>query len=55
MTTFRDRKEIDQQLNMTMESVDEGSTKWPAMTYEQGVENALRWVTGENDDPPMEE
>ena len=55
MTTFRDRKEIDDQLNRTTEAVDSGATAWPGMSYEQGVENALRWVTGESDDPPMED
>ena len=55
MTTFRMQKDIDAQLNKTVEAVDTGETKWPGMSYEQGVENALRWVTGESDDPPMED
>ena len=55
MTTFRTREEIDEQLNQTIDSVDEGSTKWPGMTYEQGVDNALRWVAGDSDQPPMED
>ncbi len=32
----------------------DGSTQWPGMTYEQGVENALRWVL-EGSDNPMED
>lgn len=32
----------------------DGSTQWPGMTYEQGVENALRWVL-EGGDNPMED
>jgi hypothetical protein len=55
MARFRSQEEIDSQLNMTTEAVDAGSTNWPGMSYEQGVENALRWVTGESDDPPMED
>lgn len=29
------------------------ATKWPAMSYEQGVETALDWVLGNGDEPPM--
>lgn len=32
----------------------DGSTQWPGMTYEQGVENALRWVL-EGSANPMED
>ena len=32
----------------------DGSTQWPGMTYEQGVEHALRWVL-EGGDNPMED
>lgn len=29
------------------------STQYPGMTYEQGVRDALRWVLGEEDLPPI--
>lgn len=32
----------------------EGKSKWPGMSYEQGVEAALDWVLGERDESPME-
>jgi hypothetical protein len=32
-----------------------GTTEWPGMTYEQGVEAALRWVTGETQSNPMDD
>jgi hypothetical protein len=51
----RSQKEIDNQLNMTEKAVDSGQSAWPGQSYEQGVEAALRWVTGETNDAPMED
>lgn len=31
-------------------AMDEGS-KWPGMSYEQGVAEALRWVLGDGQNP----
>jgi len=31
------------------------NTKWPGMTYEEGVEQALLWVIEEIDDNPMQD
>ena len=50
----RTTKEIDDVRNKTIEAVDAGTSKWPGMTYEQGVEAALAWVVGDGQDP-MEE
>lgn len=47
--------EIDGVLNAAMESIDEGRARWPGMTYEQGVDAGIRWLTGEVDDNPMED
>lgn len=30
-----------------------GSPKYPGMSYEDGVRDALAWVIGESDDEPM--
>lgn len=32
-----------------------GASRWPGMTYEQGVQNALNWVLGNADTGPMDE
>jgi hypothetical protein len=32
-----------------------GRSRWPGMSYEQGVYNALLWATGQSDEPPMED
>lgn len=55
MPLDRSEEEIDEQLNRAAEAADAGQSKWPGMTYEQGVDNALRWVTGQTDDLPMED
>lgn len=37
-----------------LNNIDTTIEKFPAMTYEQGVEAALSWVLGETDDTPMD-
>lgn len=51
----RDSVEIDEQLNDALDVIDTGRSRFPGMSYEQGVEAALRWVTGDSDDEPMPE
>lgn len=51
---MRTRQEIDDQLNKAADGMDKGS-KWPGMSYEQGVDHALRWVTGDEEIGPMDE
>jgi hypothetical protein len=31
----------------------DGPSRWPGMTYEQGVEATVLWVTGDSDENPM--
>lgn len=52
---MRTRDEVDAQLDKTISAIEEGTTRWAGMTYEQGVDNALRWVMGDSDEPPMED
>ncbi len=51
---MRADSEIDEQLNKAAEASDKG-TRWPGMSYEQGVEAALLWMRGDVDDPPIED
>lgn len=50
----RSQEEIDEQMNKASEGIDQGS-RWPGMSYEQGVDAALRWVTGDDDSAPMDD
>jgi hypothetical protein len=47
--------EIDAAQNAANESVDEGKSNWPGMSYEQGVSNTIAWMKGESDENPMED
>ena len=51
----RSDSEINDVLNDCSEQEIKGSSRWPAMTYEQGVAEALRWVTGQSEDHPTQE
>lgn len=52
---MRPEDEIDEQLNRAAEAEEQGRSAWPGMTYEQGVGAALRWVTHDTDDLPIQE
>lgn len=47
--------QIAEQENEAQEQIDEGGSRWPGMSYEQGVVAALRWVNGDDEVPPMAE
>jgi len=46
------RKLIEDQIAKTLPSLESGQSDVPGMTYEEGVDTALRWVKGDTDDPP---
>lgn len=50
----RSQPEIDDQLNKISESTDAGSSKYPGMTYEEGLRDMYDWLVGHTDDKPME-
>ena len=47
------RHEVDQVTNAATEQINSGTSKYPGMTYEEGVRAALDWITGDIDDDPM--
>lgn len=50
----RSEEEINDQLCAAVEAMDQGS-KYPGMSYEEGVKYALEWVLGYSDEKPMED
>lgn len=46
---MKSQAEIDEVLGRVMEQIGQGKSKYGGMTYEEGVDEALRWVTGDND------
>ena len=44
-------EEMDAVINDCVESEEEGASRWPGMTYEQGVKAALEWVQGWGEHP----
>lgn len=53
--TTPDEDQIDDVLNECMERIDDGDSKYPGMSYEQGVEAAIRWMQGDGDNPMSDE
>ena len=51
----RTEREIEDMLNNGLPDGAEGRSKWPGMTYEQGVDAAVRWVLGWTDENPLSE
>ena len=48
---YRTEEEIDDLLNDVTEQQDAGSSKYPGMTYEEGIAAAIDWLTA----PTVEE
>jgi hypothetical protein len=46
--------EINEQLNIAADGINEGS-KYPGMSYEDGIQQFWLWVTGETNEKPFEE
>lgn len=51
MTTPTDQEIIDE-MWAASDQANEGS-KWPGMSYEEGVAAALKWVVGETETKPF--
>ena len=49
---MRTSDEIKNQIDLARDTFEEGS-RYSGMTYEQGVEDALMWVTEQSDDKPL--
>ena len=47
-------REIEKQLSKAQDWSSNGKTDVSGMTYEEGVESALRWALGEEDSEPIE-
>ena len=47
-----DSDQIDEVLNWAVEAENKGGSKFPGMTYEQGVRAAIDWLVGNTSDRP---
>ena len=54
MYIVRTDDEIARVENWAVEGIDEG-TRYPGMSYEQGIADVLAWMRGDNETPPDEE
>jgi hypothetical protein len=53
---MRDEDEIRDQMNEAADHASSGKrSKWPGMSYEDGVLAALSWALGDEETPPMTE
>lgn len=50
-TIQRSIAEIDAVLNQAAKAVDTGRSKYPGMSYEQGIDDMYRWLTDRNQEP----
>lgn len=47
--------EINHLLNKCDEAEQQGKTAYPGMSYEQGLKDAILWLTGEVQQNPLED
>lgn len=50
----RTDQEVDDVLDKATKQGEAGCTRWPGMSYEQGVEAAIRWLIGHDEDNPLD-
>lgn len=50
----RTEEEINELLNKCSEAEEEGASRYPGMTYEEGIHAAIDWMLGYNDDNPLD-
>lgn len=55
ITLVRSESEVNELLDACTAMEAAGETKYPGMSYEQGVKYALDWVLGNSDEHPMED
>lgn len=53
MTIEVSNDDLTDVLNHCSISADSGESAYPGMTYEQGVEAAILWMTGNSDELPV--
>lgn len=44
---------IEEVQGEAMIAIAEGRSNYPGMTYEQGIHDALAWLTGDREEPPL--
>lgn len=54
-STVRSDDQVNEILNTCSESEETGVSKFPSMTYEQGIEQAILWLTGQIENHPLED
>jgi hypothetical protein len=54
-TVQRSDDEINEVLNKADDVLETGRSRYPGMTYEEGVANAIRWLLGHHEDNPIED
>ncbi|MDE5879924.1 MAG: hypothetical protein K2G99_07925 [Desulfovibrio sp.] len=54
MSIVRTEQEVNRVANWAYQGIDEG-TRYPGMSYEQGLVDMLGWLTGDNDHAPDED
>lgn len=55
MEIVRTDQEINQLLNQCTEAEEMSTTKFPGMSYEQGIKEAINWLTGNSICNPLDE
>ena len=48
----RSEREVEEVHARALDGVAEGS-RFPGLSYEEGVDNTIRWLTGESDEEPI--
>lgn len=46
-------EQIDEVVDKCCTQIQQGGSKYPGMSYEQGLRDAIDWLTGDSEDIPL--
>lgn len=55
MEILRTEEEINEQIDIAYENISQGLSKFPNMTYEEGIKYFYEWVTGQSNEKPFDD
>ena len=54
MDVVRKEEEIDKLVSVCHDGIDKEGSKFPGMSYEQGIVAAIEWLRGDMNEHPMD-
>lgn len=51
---MREKYEMDDQIDLASDASNDGESRYPNMSYEDGIREALEWAAGYSEEAPLQ-